>query len=285
MSVRIAFGVLLVLGACGDAGSDGPLTCFCPGFEPDGGPDATLEEICDPVAQTGCEAGEKCASVDIDGFGTVRTWCVADGDVPLGGACTTTPPGPGTGFDDCVAGHACVSSKCRRMCTVESDSCSNDEACVAVSTLHSDIGGVGVCDPLCDPLAQDCAPEPDQPFGTGCYLSINSGNATCAPARAEDDGGMPGVQGSPCMYLNTCAVGYGCNLLDDPISPWGNVCAYYCDAADTGGPTCNDGDGPGPFGYTCVAINGGIYGDADNVPPDVGLCINCAVWADLPGCQ
>src|SRR5687768_11223860 len=49
---------------------------------------------CDPVAETGCRADQRCTWVRLAGSPpTGATACVADGTVPLGGACTRGRPG------------------------------------------------------------------------------------------------------------------------------------------------------------------------------------------------
>ena len=82
------------------------------------------------------------------------------------------------------------------------------------------------------------------------------------------------------MFLNDCQPGYGCNLLDDPLMPTGQVCAFFCDASGMGSPGC--GDGPGPA-FTCVPING-FYGDVDNVATNIGMCVDCMEWSGLGVC-
>ena len=233
---------------------------------------------CNPLAQTGCMAGEKC-SPPHDPFepGCGYTRCVPDGDVPTGGVCAVVP----SGFDDCMGGDLCVGDECKRMCSQWPDSCDESYACVPLPDVYDLLDLLGVCEPVCDVLAQDCAQAPEDEHGTGCYLRLQAGTAVCRPARAELDGGVPGLQGDACTYLDTCAVGYACTQLDDPV-PSGNVCAFFCDADDNGGPTCADGPGD-PL--TCVAINGGFYGDATSVPMNIGFCVDCVVWADVPGCQ
>jgi hypothetical protein len=270
---------MLLLSACWPAEEDEYL-CHCTLLFPDAGPDAAPPYDCDPVAQTGCELDEKCASVTISD-GIDRTMCVPDGDVPLGGECTAGAPGPDTGYDDCVAGYHCSDGVCKQVCDLETDSCSDGEHCVSYGEFHTGFGDAGMCNLACDVLAQDCAQLADHTHGTGCYISLENGNQTCAPARPEVEDGLPGVQGEACMYLNTCAVGSGCTQLDHPVNTTTNVCAFFCDAAASGGPTCADGPGPQ---YSCVAINE-FYDDAINVPDEVGFCVDCALWTDVPGCQ
>jgi hypothetical protein len=232
-------------------------------------------QACNPVAQTGCDAGEKCAHlVESDSPLLSRTTCVPNGNVPLGGQCAVGAPGPSTGYDDCAAGGHCSGSVCTEICTQAPDSCPQEASCVPFSGLFSDLDGLGLCQAQCDVMAQNCCD------GDGCYVSLSSGESSCAPAVPETMGGMPGRQGDACMFLNTCDVGFGCTLIDDPVNTTGNVCAKFCDPAMAGGPTCDDTG----TATTCTQINT-FYADADNVPDEVGFCIDCAVWTDVPACQ
>lgn len=238
---------------------------------------------CNPVVgQSCCGDGAKCAPAHQGGQLDPLTACVAAGGVPTGGACTVSASVPGDAYDDCAVGNACVDGACREICSLAPDTCGADEACVRVSGLFEGFENVGTCVPTCDVVDQDCEQHPDHAFGTGCFLSLSTGEGQCLASVPEQPNPMPGIQGDDCQYLNTCAVGYGCTQLNDPQTPTGNVCAYFCDADNAGGPTCSDG--PGGM-YTCVAINGGFYGDATEVPERVGFCVDCTVWSTVPGCQ
>ena len=77
------------------------------------------------------------------------------------------------------------------------------------------------------------------------------------------------TQGVACIYINGCASGYSCALADPPVNPTGTVCAFICDASQSGGPTCADGPGPA---YTCVQINQ-FYDDYWGLPDAYGMCV------------
>lgn len=242
--------------------------------------DGGVIAMCNPIAQTGCQPGEKCSQlVESDAPFLAVTTCVPDGNVPNGGMCTEGTPGPNTGYDDCVAGNLCTGGECLEICGQLPDSCPAGESCVPFANTFDDLDNVGLCNPECDVLAQDCTQDPNDTFGTGCYISLQTGNATCAPALPEMVNGMPGTQQDACMYLNTCAVGYGCTLLDDPV-PSNNVCAKFCDPMNSGGPICDDTGSA----TTCAQINM-FYNDADQVPDEVGFCVDCTVWTDVPPCM
>jgi hypothetical protein len=245
------------------------------------GADGGVIAFCNPINQTGCQANEKCTQlVESDMPFLAYTTCVPDGNVPNGGMCMQGAPGPSTGYDDCVAGNLCLGGACVEICGQAPDTCPMGESCTAYANTFQDVADVGLCNPECDVLTQDCTQDPNDPFGTGCYLSVASGNSVCAPAYNELPNPAPGVQGEDCMFLNTCAVGYSCSLVNDPINATGNVCAKFCDSMMSGGPICDDTGSA----TTCTQINM-FYGDADQVPDEVGFCIDCAVWTDVPACM
>ena len=243
--------------------------------------DAAVPAACDPVAQVGCQAGEKCSWLVLTDVPFIAiTTCVPDGVVAIGGACIEGAPGPDTGYDDCVAGNLCTGGECQEICGQFPDTCAQGESCISYADTFTDVDSVGLCNPECDVMIQDCVQDPSSVFGTGCYISLVTGNATCANAYPETMGGMPGGQGDVCNYLNTCTVGYGCTLINDPINPTENTCAKFCDPMLMGGPICDDTGAAS----SCVQINM-FYGDADNVADEVGFCVDCALWSDVPACM
>lgn len=200
-------------------------------------------ENCNPLAQTGCRAGEKCAWVVVQEdpfFG--RTDCVPDGTVAMGGECTEGPPGEATGYDDCVAGGDCTAGHCKAICTIDTDSCCAGFACSQYASVFNDDSAfdTGVCDLLCDPVSQDC-PYAEE----ACYLQLSSGNATCAPvaAGAEDltQGETCANDGQRC-FLNGCAEGYGAFLFAGDFVP--RACTAFCTPVETY-LIDTDGDGAG----------------------------------------
>ena len=112
----------------------------------------------------------------------------------------------------------------------------------------------------CDPLAQDCD------GGEGCYVNLSNGEQSCATPFE------PGTQGDPCEFINSCEVGYGCNLLAAPDSQE-RVCAFFCDP-EGGSPTC--ADGPGPM-YECRRINE-FWSDVPDVSSALGMCLDPQVF-------
>ena len=80
------------------------------------------------------------------------------------------------------------------------------------------------------------------------------------------------------MFLNTCARGFGCTQLDDPVQTTGNVCAAFCDPQQN---SCADEGLPA---LTCMRFEE-FYADVPNVAGDIGFCVDCQVWSDVPGCN
>jgi hypothetical protein len=223
--------------ACGDGGGGSPPDAALP----DGGPPDAREAECDPVAQTGCAEGEKCGqlTVSLDPV-EARTACVPDGTVEVGGACRTGEPGEGTGYDDCAAGADCTSGTCRAICLVPGDTCPDQFSCSTYLDLFKDIDEtlVGVCDAVCDPIAQGCPAETD-----ACYLRLTdeAGEATCvgvpdeSRSREQNDdcwGPFPGK-----CYANGCAPGYHPSEINGTTP-----CTAYCRPVDT---YLDDPDGDG----------------------------------------
>ncbi len=189
---------------------------------------------CNPVAQAGCCAGEKCAFIlDDPASGIGHTGCVATGSAAVGEVCTA-PTEQGTG-DSCAAGGSCFDGTCRAVCTTVNDTCADTTTCVPINRLEYDL-----CLPACDPIAQDCA------GGLGCYV-VSGNQPACVAAHAD------GEPGDACDALNDCRPGAGC--AGDPAT-----CHVYCEVAACPGTTCTCGDGE-----QCTALaDGSPYGACTN---------------------
>ncbi len=268
-------------GACNCGGTDGGLGTDSGVVDgsmmtADAGADAgTDPNACDPLANTGCGAGEKCAwkveSLDPPP-GTGLTTCVPDGTASVGDACSVAAPGDG-GYDDCVGGSWCVGGVCAPICDTAAGTCTGG-VCRAYSGRFTDRTGVGVCVPTCDPLAQDCADTTH-----GCFLSVSDGAASCSSPSFS----TTGQQGDACMYTNGCARGFGCHLPNAPTSATGVLCAYYCDAGGGSGPSCTDASGPGT-GFGCASLRTFLTGLPASIPSDIGICVPCADYPTTAGC-
>ena len=242
--------------------------------------DATVGSNCDPVANSGCPLGQKCtAIVDSQSPLDMRTDCAPDGDIPEDGSCFRDDQ---TGYDDCVGGFWCLGGRCVSICSQAPDNCPTDQACVQFLGMFTDRDNVGLCQPGCHPStrAADCL------TGEGCYPLLATGKSTCsAPGSLLTTGaacdGTAGTQGCDCQTLNGCEVGYGCVLSNAPSGATGLVCAYLCDPLPGGaGPSCANGPGAS---HSCRQVRT-FYSNAGNVPADIGLCVDPAVWTTQQGC-
>lgn len=219
------------------------------------------DSSCDPVAQTGCSPCEKCTFVpDVKNPADTRTLCRPNGSVPFGYSCTKDPA---TGLDDCAAGLYCVSNVCEEICSTALDTCPSGFHCAALAGLV-DSPGVGTCKVVCDPLSDPSGCSE----GKACFILAFDETTICATPDES------GTQGVACQSINGCASGYSCILLDSWVDPTGLVCAFICDASQSGGPTCLQGPGPS---FTCVQINE-FYSDAQGLPDAYGMCLHPAAW-------
>ncbi len=115
--------------------------------------DAICEAGCNPVAQTGCDAGEKCTWVARSAADPRcgATACAPDGPVELGGACAVGPPGLDSGFDDCAAaGGLCMAGVCMTICSGNPETCEEGHHCLR-GDAFADLGddsSFGTCVPL-----------------------------------------------------------------------------------------------------------------------------------------
>jgi hypothetical protein len=99
--MRALVGMVLLVACSGDRADRSP-DAFSDGIN-----DAALIETCDPIAQTGCDPGEKCQWIrDVASAARMRgqLGCVAVGPRLLGEACEYGASGPTTGYDDCARG-------------------------------------------------------------------------------------------------------------------------------------------------------------------------------------
>ncbi len=233
---------------------------------------------CDPVAQTGCAPGEKCAQRIV----TVEPWlasttCVPDGTLDANESCDPDFASD-SGYDECRAGLVCIGfpgakGACVPICDQSNPSCGDGE-CVGFFQLFDDHPGTGACMSSCSPTAQDCAAA-----NFACYVGDRVG-ATCGPiptesvCRRQDDPCF-GPDGINC-FLNGCDKGYG-NAIPNPNAPPRNLCAQFCDPAPT--TTSTPGNARGnPDGVMCPEDYVCRYWDSfwlfdQNIPPTAGFCV------------
>ena len=233
-----------------------PAVCADPGAGFPGG--FALE--CDPIAQTGCDAGEKCSAWSNNGGTWNATRCTAVDPIPvaIGGACSVVG-GATSGQDNCEQGAMCwnIDAMTDMGTCVETCGCSYDTPiCQTPNTVCSisNEQSLTLCFEVCNPLDPDTCE-----VGQGCYPV--GGFFQCAP----DVSGGAGAEGDPCEFINVCEPGTVC------IGPGGvpgcgspvGCCASVCDVGDAA-PGC-------PVGTECIDWFG--MGSApDMCLGSVGVC-------------
>lgn len=166
---KLAFGALFVglLAACGGSSSGGKKSVvLVDGASGDSG------QVCNVLTQTGCMTGEKCTWIidTSDANGSVgHIGCAPENGgtgtpVADGASCTRNPPGA-TGYDNCVKGDYCFgpsaggTGTCKMICDPSGGApmCSTGFACGTYEGLLESGGTAiaGVCDPTCNPLADN----------------------------------------------------------------------------------------------------------------------------------
>ncbi len=165
----LALGALSLSVACGGGGKDDPVL---PDAAPT--PDGGSNGICDVLAGTGCEAGEKCtfelpSAENPNPPMTAPSVCLPAGAVPVGGTCAYTPADSDpTNFvqdKDCVVGSQCIRGLCRTVCGDEPDACADDGSltCRTFGGIWDDQASpleIGHCEEQCNPLTQaECRNE------------------------------------------------------------------------------------------------------------------------------
>jgi hypothetical protein len=121
---------------------------------------------CNPLAQTGCNTGEKCTWI-VDAYApnyVGHVGCVPDGTAGSGATCQFGAAGA-TGYDNCVKGTVCNNYSgspgvCRDICDPQGGApmCNQTHACVTYGGLFSDGTApavAAICDPSCDPLTDN----------------------------------------------------------------------------------------------------------------------------------
>jgi hypothetical protein len=165
-----------------------------PNGDTDGGrPDAN-PFVCDPVAQTGCETGQKCDLAESRTFA-----CVPSGTLREFQHCEPVQP------NACQAGYTCQETdwgdnRCARLCDPKSDDCLVGESCDYKSSTR-DGNSYWMCQTPheCAPLQQDC-----QSTSNTCYFVVGAG-AFCLQTKATTVS-----DGSKCIVPQDCARGSTC---------------------------------------------------------------------------
>lgn len=206
--------LFLALAACGGGGNNNVIVIDTP----------PPEMLCDPLAQTGCDAGQKCATVVLQANPEItKLACVADGNVAIDGACTYGQAGD-QGFSTCKAGGECVFGTCKQICDQlgGKPTCDMNHACVLYEGLLEANGMpiAGVCETKCDPLTQAlavgtttaaCGSPMAAMANTGCFTAdLIDFTCTRVPTSAQNltDRTHALAPASGGAYVNGCAAGY-----------------------------------------------------------------------------
>ena len=261
----------------------------------DGGIDAGIVGECNPLDQTGCDAGERCTTARSDDTST--TVCTSEGTVGNGGSCTVDSQG----IDDCITGLVCdPTGSCQPICSVERGACSETpgpRTCQTFSSVFDDQSGlVGVCQHRCDVSLQDCD------IDKACYLNVELGEAQCF--TPFDFGGGTGTYLDPCgrdgsgCAVNGCDQFLGPHYSAVPGDPPGQ-CAFYCRPLDTSTETPFNANGDMANNGECPGIGAGggsgmlgqcrflqvVLGDP-NIRADYGMCVEPeGAWKDCTSCD
>jgi hypothetical protein len=248
---------------------------------------------CNVLTQTGCAAGQKCTWIHDATMPTPlgHVGCAANGAGAVGATCTYGADGP-AGFDTCMGGLVCLGGKCRTICDNAGGApmCPANFACSNYEGLFANAGQMsvaGVCDPSCDPLADNDFDGSGTATKTGsacpaanvgCYGYPSSTKPTKWSCTGEFNttlvhrslcttaAGCANSSGNP--YLNGCAQGY-LPLMRDMTGGTGIVCEAICkpvntylgSAASPAGAAphrCNNTDARGMFN-TATATNNGDH--------------------------
>jgi hypothetical protein len=221
---KVALGALFAgLAACGGGGNNNDVIIVDASLI-----DSSNPGVCNPLMNTGCNAGEKCTWIrdQVDPQPVGHIGCAMDGTIALDG--TNCAAAGGLGADLCVAKTICigagVSSACEQVCDPQaaaaSDGCTvGQTACSRYSGIFVVSGAIafGACDPVCDPLTQQQQGTTPKDFcggdGTnrGCYGGLDAFTCAGTPTEARTliDGMNafgPTANGDD-AFVNGCAAG------------------------------------------------------------------------------
>jgi hypothetical protein len=260
---------------------------------------ATTAGPCNVLAQTGCNAAEKCTWVeDATAPSPIgHVGCAPNtGGVAIGGTCAYGAPGPG-GYDNCVRGSVCVGGRCKAICDGQGGAplCPTSTACgIYQGLFDTGTGSVaGVCNATCNPLDDNdfdgvgtaltkigtaCAtnqgcyglPNDSPPTYFTCIAEVNPALQHRSPCTGGAGGdGCADVAGNP--YLNGCAQGYTPFFRDQEGSTQWDCFAYcrpgnaYLNNPGTQLPNgvsphaCNTTDARGAFGSAADTTTNGEH--------------------------
>lgn len=259
---KLALGALVALFAACGGGSDKPMLIdsLMTGSDVDATP-----PTCNPVAQTGCAASEKCTwIIDQDGSANAddiaHIGCAPNGTVAVDAACTAATSTANDGHDNCLGGSYCLGGSCQKICDLQNAaSCDSDHSCARYSNVFESGGNAvaGVCDPQCDPLSQALkaganpaacgSPSPAAP-NKGCF-SGNIVTFTCSPTGTTHytkTDRVAAAETNGTVYINSCAPGYLALFYQDSVSMT-VICDGLCAPLETDNTAAlmNNGKGDG----------------------------------------
>lgn len=216
---------------------------------------ATSNAVCNPLTQTGCATGEKCAWINDGGNG--RTGCTPAGTIAVGCACSTGVAGT-TGYDDCVGGSQCVGGTCRAICDHLGGApmCGTGFSCGTFSDVF--VSGAtntaGVCNTSCDPLTQcssagattnACGSSDGATPSRGCY---GDEDFICSSARPEvltkTDRQIPRMSTGGTPFINGCAPGFT-PMFFESTGSMQVLCAGFCAALEIDNTPAHMNNGKG----------------------------------------
>jgi len=213
-----------------DAGPDDAAVGPDAPLDPDAAmsPDGSTSTSCDPVAQSGCSASEKCTILN-----DTAPHIACGPRAGTKGHLESCAPATATMPDDCAPGLVCRGDndpRCLEFCAdAPVDTCGGADICLFQEDLDGDlIADVKYCARICDVLTQDCSEA-----GISCFPTRDG--TVCAP---EGAGATPSQVGQSCDYANSCAAGLGCFRVGSS-QDW--RCYQICDANGAGGPSCAGG--------------------------------------------
>jgi hypothetical protein len=254
--------------------------------------------VCNPIAQTGCMANEKCTwLVDADANQTTMTpevghvGCVAvAAAIADGMACTNAKAGVSGGADNCVKGDICISSVCKQICDPQLASgagggaCDATHACISYRGVFESTGiaTAGACEVGCDPLtqrlatskAESCgAADPTKPTGTCVPTTGDFKSFACVPTLtvAATDRMAP-LGDSRGIFGNGCAPGFLPFFFEDGSGAMKTLCSGMCAPVKMDSDIFKTATNNQPYGDTSAL--GKLPGDPAAVAGNATCLIN-----------
>ncbi len=221
--------------------------------------DASIDAqmACNPIAQTGCMANQKCTwIVDADANPTTMTAEIGHVDcvavdataVPDGMACTAAKAAVSGGADNCAKGDICISGLCKQICDPQlasgagAGACDSTHACLSYRGVFESTGiaTAGACEVGCDPLTQQLATtkaeacnstDPTKPTGTCVPTTGEFKSFACAPALSQSltlTDRMTPLGDSRGFFGNGCAPGFLPFFFEDGSGSQKTLCSGMC---------------------------------------------------------